>query len=97
MTEKRVGDRVFKLPKRYQSRRKVEKEMLAYERKLRGIDNTLKKIIPRKDELQIPIEVDKRTTYYVRESKIFKPKWLRYFNDIEHLKNYIENYKQILK
>ena len=92
----------FKIPKRYTDKRKVEKEM----HKLMHPDlydneepDERLPLIKEKAELEIPIDIDKKTTIFVRESKLFsKEKWLRYFNNnVESITSYVEGYKNLLR
>lgn len=85
----------FKLFKRYTEKRKAEKEM---NKLLRNeyIDKNKKPLVKRKTEIEIPIDIDKKTTIFVRESKLLsKKKWLDFFNgDVNNVKAYIEEYKK---
>lgn len=86
----------FKLPKRYTDKRKAEKELhkLMYPELYEKVSKPVKKI--RKTELEIPIDIDKKTVIFVRESKLLsKEKWLKYFDgNVDKAKAYIEAYKQ---
>jgi len=103
MTVKVVGGREFHLPTQYRERRKVEKEMMAWERKVRYGDKArdgLSPLIPkvtnkRKSEIEIPIQLDSRTIVRVRESKIFKDKWIKRFGSREVLESYVKKYKEL--
>lgn len=85
-----VNGKEFKLPKRYQDKRAVEKLIRKAREAKKSTSKAPKKRIK---ELQIPFKLDHRTTVYIRESKFLTPKWLKYFDSIEDAQKYIDYYK----
>jgi len=86
----KVGDIEVKVPKRYQDKVKAEK-LISKLRKGEEIPEKPKTI--RENNMLIPIQIDKKTTYFVRESKLYTNKWLQYFANEEELEAYILKYK----
>jgi hypothetical protein len=94
-----LTDKPFKFnftEKRYQDRRKVERLLSEFKKDM--YDTGFKDffcIKRRVKELEIPVRVDSKTVYYVRESKLLtQDKWLNYFKSRKHLLERVEAYKQ---
>ena len=52
-----------------------------------------KKDVP--SDLLIPVRLDERTVYFIREKNIFNNRWIKLFGK-EHLQNLLDNYKKLL-
>lgn len=84
-----VNGKEYKIPKRYQDKRAVEKLI----KKARHGKEVKKKQRP--EELKIPLQLDHRTTVFVRESKFTSLKWVQYFDSEQDALKYVENYKKL--
>lgn len=47
------------------------------------------------DENLIPVRLDQKTVYFIRESNLFKPKWVKLFGKVR-LQKILDNYKKLL-
>jgi hypothetical protein len=91
--------------KRYQDKRKVERIVREFKEEKFSIGyKPLKhkqEIVKPKEvlkvkEARIPVKVDSKITYYVKESNLLKnEKWCQYFDSYDHLLHRIEQYKLI--
>lgn len=81
---------IVKVPKRYCDKRKVEKYIRD---KMKALNKKKPNKIGIKIELLIPIRVDDKTLYQVRESRCYKDKWLDIIGGKDKMDEYINNIK----
>jgi hypothetical protein len=79
----------FKVPARYQDKRKAEKDIKDW---IKSLDEAPKKERPL--EVLVPLRIDERTVYWIRESRFLKNKIAKkILKSAKQLKSYLAEYK----